>query len=109
MQKTLQAQFVDGASLAANYDSEPVKLSNATGYSVQLAWTGTPVGDFTLQASNDGGSTWSTITGTTVAAGGVAGSHVYNTGDAYYWEVRVHYESGSSSGTLSGWFAKKGM
>lgn len=45
--------LLDAQSMGASFNSDPVKIKNFKGYSVQLACSGSPSGAFKLQASND--------------------------------------------------------
>lgn len=112
-------EFIDAQSMGASFNSNPVFVANREGYSIQLVWTGTPTGDFTLQGSNDYGqlngdgtwtqiTNWDTITDSTKAAGGAAGSHTYNVSDVYYRHVRVVYTRSGSTGTVDGRIQTKG-
>ncbi len=93
-------------------NSQPITISQAFGFSVQVFWTGTPVGNWTLQGSCDAGyieangtvtgvSHWSTIANSTVAAGGAAGDFVVNYEGSYFRWVRVVYTASSSTGTIT--------
>lgn len=106
------ATRTDAPSLAATYTSAAFGLEHMDGYSIQIVWTGTPTGDFKLQASNNAfmdntglqenpSATWEDISGTTVAAGGAVGNHMYNASAAYYKAVRYVYTRSSSTGAAT--------
>jgi hypothetical protein len=101
--------------------SQPFKLLNFTGYSIQLTTTGATVtGTFKLQASNDkedGTSNTSTYVPTnwtdiadsssTVSA---AGTVLWNNGNAFYRWVRIVWtESGTATGTVTARAQGKGI
>lgn len=110
----------DALDLSGSDQTAAISLKFRRGYSISLSWTGTaPTGDFKLQASNDAfrgesadlensGATWIDITGSTQAAGGAAGTHVWNVSDAYYQAVRVVYDRTSGTGSCSVDFFGKG-
>ena len=101
-----------GTDMSGNLASTPIRLDQHYGFTIQLAWTGTPVGNFTLEASNDNGSIepnntidnvthWTTIANSSSAAGGAASNLMYNVNLAFYRWVRVVYTATSGSGTLT--------
>lgn len=102
-------------SLAADAASDPVSIESMPQYAVQLVFTGTPTGTFSLQGSNDGGqfdgqtltgvSNWTTISTQAVAA---AGNHMWNVANAGYRWVRVIYTATSGTGSVTGRFQGKG-
>lgn len=105
--------------LSGNDNTSALTLRFRTGYSISLSWTGSPVGNFKLQGSNNAfrgessdlensSATWVEITGSTQAAGGGSGTHIWNVSEAYYQAVRVVYESSSGTGTCSISFFAKG-
>lgn len=106
-----------GDSLGGDLASDPVNLYKVESYAVQVIWTGTPVGDFKLQASCDQGedeigtgvTNWDDISGAVQAAGGAAGSVIINNTltPGYNW-LRLIYDRTSSTGTVSAKFNGKG-
>lgn len=98
-------------SLATSTTLKPIWLGHIANYSIQLVFTGTPAGAFSLQASNDVGNPhatadtqmyatvthWTDITGSSqvVAA---AGNHMWNVENTGYAWVRVVWTA-SGSGT----------
>lgn len=101
--------------------SQAVALSQTFGFSVQIFWTGSPVGNWSLQGSCDPGyieangrvdgvSHWSTIANSTTAAGGVAGDFVINFEGSYFRWFRAVYTATSGTGTItSATFNTKGV
>lgn len=101
-------------NLAVNQNMPPVWLGHIVNYSIQLVFTGTPGGNFKLQASNDRGNinaqypanqdagvvNWTDIADSafTVSAAGNVMWDVQNAG--YNW-VRVVWTQTSGSGTLT--------
>lgn len=101
-------------SLATSTVLPPVYVGEAYNYSIQLVFTGTPGGSFSLQASNDTGSidathpdvsthgvmNWTDVQDSpvTVAA---AGDLMYDVRIAGYNYVRVIYTRTSGTGTIT--------
>ncbi|RLD04568.1 MAG: hypothetical protein DRI65_10435 [Chloroflexota bacterium] len=78
-------------------------------YSFQIYWSGTPVGDFTIEQSLDG-TNWETLTGSTLAAGGAAGSHIFEVSSARQMRfVRLYYTRTGSTGVVNGVANKSGF
>lgn len=104
-------------SNAALY-SEPFRLTNMEGYSIQLVTTGATVtGAFKLQASNDKSrfpefttdipTNWTDVDGSSTSVT-VAGSVMWNANGAYYNWVRVVWtESGAAAGNVTGRYVGK--
>lgn len=82
--------------------STELNIKQAKCFAIQAVWTGDASGNFDLEASCDANDTaptnWATISDTTVAAGGEAGSHIYNVTDAGYSWVRLTYTNLSGTG-----------
>lgn len=100
-----------GVSLAVNYTSPWIPLIRNVSYSFQATWTGSPVGNFSLQSSDDSAANISvtptnpsTVAGSTSAAGGAAGDLTIayqGAGPVPYNWVRFLYTSTSGTGTLT--------
>lgn len=112
IQKSLLAGMSAVAMTSTNtITSAPFRLEHLHGFSLQAVWTGTPAGNFKLQGSNDLGSydgevvsgvtNWTDIPSSTVAAGGAAGSTLWNIDGAHYRWMRLSYTNTSSTGTLT--------
>lgn len=119
--ETLHFTLETDLSLAATVSSRPIKMDRFSKISVQAVWaTGSsPVGNFTLQVCNDEGrmqndgtvtglTSWDTITGSTVAAGGAAGSNTWDVQTAARW-MRVTYTRASGSTTVTYRVSAKGV
>lgn len=72
------------------------RVSSLKAFSIALRWTGTPVGNFQLQASHDG-TNWFDRGGP-ISAGGAAGDHLFEEPEAFFNNVRIDYARGSSTG-----------
>lgn len=107
-------EFVVSASLGASYTSPVINGNLYSGGSVQLIWTGAPVGDFTFQMSNqpdandpERGSNvtdWTTLASSTQAAGGAAGDFAYILAPKNWKWSRFVYTRTSGTGTLKAYF-----
>lgn len=99
--------------LGASSNLRPLWLGHICNYAIQLVFTGSPVGAFKLQCSNDpgmpdGGSTpqalsvtnWTDISGSSQSIS-AAGNIVWNVENAGYTWVRVAYTFTSGIGSLS--------
>lgn len=97
----------NNADMSGSLNSTPFLLDQNYGYSIQLTWTGTSVGTFTLQLSNDVGTdqfgagvtNWTTLANSSNAVS-AAGTLAYNVNLAFYKWVRVVYTR-TSGGTAS--------
>ena len=120
-----------GLSMGVDAVSQGVDLQYFYAHSIQAYWTGSPVGTFKLQVSNDtvvmdqegiamaGGYTvptsmssqvvnWSDYTGT-LSSTTVGSPVMWNSGQAAYRWVRVAYTAATASGTLTVNFFGKGV
>ena len=98
-------------SLSADFTSATIDARYYQHVTIQLIWTGTPTGNFTIEVSNDEGpipTNWVTVASSTQAAGGAAGSKNYEPSGGYAW-YRVFYDSSSSTGTLTANACLKGF
>lgn len=106
-------------SLAASASSDPILMEQELFVSIQAEWTGSPVGDFTIETSCDDGSfpvgspvtgltNWTTYTGSLQAAGGSTGTFVWRIANNPDKWIRLKFTSTSGSGTLTGRFNGKG-
>lgn len=93
--------------------TRPLWLGHICNYAIQLVFTGSPVGTFNLQCSNDPGlpdggltpqasgvTNWTDITGSSQGIS-AAGNIVWNVENAGYTWVRVNYVATSGTGSLS--------
>lgn len=114
MKTFLKASLFSGnQDMTGALTSQAIALTQVDNVAVQLAWTGSPTGTFTVQGSIDyvplpgGGSslnagTWTTITlPTTAATGGAAGTLLINMNDLGFPWMRVVYTPTSGTGTLT--------
>lgn len=108
-------------SMATSFNSTPVWLGHICNYSIQLVFTGAPVGTFKLQASDDYGNpslaptqqyqgvvNWTDITGSPqpIAA---AGNHMWTVANAGYRWVRFVWTGTGAATLTSARFNVKGV
>lgn len=97
---------------ASDLMSVAIPIIEDVGFSVQLFWTGSPVGNWSIQGSCDPGhiepggavtgvTHWSTVANSTAAAGGSAGDFVQNYIGTYFRWFRVVYIHTSGTGTIT--------
>ena len=103
-----------GTDLSTNQTSYDLFLSNIFNYSIQLVFTGSPVGTFKLQCSNDQGNPvtptqteqnsgvvhWTDVASSSTSVSG-AGNILFDVQNTGYRWVRVVYTASSGSGTLT--------
>lgn len=98
---TSNEKILSAQSLTASFETTPVNLSEAIGYSFQAVFSGTPNGAFKLQASNDDNGSptnWSDIASSSVTVS-AAGSAMWNNDGAHYQWVRIVYTFTSGTGS----------
>lgn len=115
-----QVQIVTNGDMSqATVVSSGIDLRHIEVGSVQAEWTGAPVGDFTIEISNDivaVGLTnpsqfvtnWTTYTGSTQAAGGGSGNWVWDIANIGYRWIRLKYTKTSGTGTVNAVWCGKG-
>lgn len=104
--------------MSTSFKTIGIDLNQTVLYSIEAVWTGTPVGSFNLEVSNDivpinpsAGNpvgadpaglvvNWVTYTGSATAVSG-AGNFLWNVLEAGYRWVRVSYTAASGSGTAT--------
>lgn len=90
-------------SLGASFSTAPKTMdAKVSGYSVQLIYTGAPVGTFSLECSNDGAN-WDTVPDTTVAIS-AAGTTLYNVAAVFYKFARIKFVRTSGTGSMDAYF-----
>lgn len=113
-------KIVTVGDMSSSINSIGINVRQFALCSIQAVWTGSPVGNFTVQTSNDivpisAGSdpasnvvNWTTYTGSSSAAGGSAGDLMYVLDFSPYAWIRLAYTSTSGTGTLNSTFLGKG-
>lgn len=118
---------IDGYISSAAITSDPIFLAHVYGYAIAVSWpsTGTPVGSFVLQASNDVERAysqglpegvpdpkllnWVNIIPDTTINSSAGSPGLWNISNAMYRWVRIVYTPSSGSITLSAKVLVKGM
>lgn len=114
------APIMTAVSLGATVASDPILMKQEYICSIQAVWTGTPVGNFTIETTCDVGSVesdgsvtgltnWDTYTGSTQAAGGGSGSFTWRLNSVPDAWVRLKYTRSSSTGSVTARFNAKGV
>lgn len=94
--------------MSGNITSSETDVSYLDNIGIQLIFTGTPTGTFSVEGSNDG-ATWTALDfGTTIAASGAAGSHLLNINQCPYMKLRTVFTFVSSTGSLDAYISGKG-
>lgn len=110
------------ANLGQSWTSPAINLSHIINYSIQLSWTGSPVGVLKLQCSNDKPAGLDTVTSGAVNVStwtdiadsdqivNAAGNHTWQAPSVGYMWVRVVWTPTSGTGTLvTARFTAKGV
>lgn len=116
MQQSNEAIVVAG-DMSGNIFSIPVNVNQIYLYSIQVVWTGTPVGNFTVEASDDPGTdqlgtgvvNWTTMANSQIPTLGDSGDWLFRGLNVSEKWVRLKYTAGSSSGILNARFNAKGV
>lgn len=107
-------QLVSSGVLGVNYTSSVVDLQQVWVFSLQASWTGSPIGEFKLQASNDiipvinnqdypvtPPVVWTTISGSVNSTTALSSaSYVWNIDSPAYRWVRLSYVASTATGVL---------
>jgi hypothetical protein len=112
--------FIVAQSMASTINSVAMSLEFQDNAYFNLIWSGSPVGIFNVQTSNDHqqdgngnvqvAGTWETITlsNPITAAGSADSAGIVVAGIAAPW-IRIQYVASSGSGTLDAYFSAKGI
>lgn len=103
---------ITNASMATNITSSVSVIQNISRIGYDISWTGTPVGNFSVQVSDtysqnaDGTvnntGTWTTLPlSAATAASGSSGNGAIDLQGLSFYAIRLIYAAGSSSGTLN--------
>lgn len=102
-------QLFTDQTMGGHATSESILLENQVGvYTVQSIWTGAPVGNLILEATNKESATDDDYTTVhTLSVSGGAGDLLINAYKPGYKYARVRYERTSGTGTLNCFFVAK--
>lgn len=101
-------------SMGASFTTDAVYLAHIADFAIQLVFTGSPAGTFTLEASCDKGiedktlggwnangvSNWSTVLDSDQIIS-AAGTHMWNIQNCGYRWVRINFTRSGSTGSLT--------
>lgn len=99
--------IVDG-DMSSNITSPSSNILYQDRAGYQLVWTGTPVGTFSVEVSNDE-TTWTELTLTTAITGGGAADNAFIDVETAAKYVRVVWTASSSTGTLQAHITSKSI
>lgn len=104
--KTIELFKVD--DMSGNIASDIIPTQYESNIGIQLLFTGSPIGSFTIDASNDS-TNWESMTFSegAIAVSG-AGSHALSIKGFGFKYLRVVYVFSSGTGSLSGTLTAKG-
>lgn len=110
---------VTAGSMAASITSLVTNIQYMDDVVYQIQWTGTPVGTFTVQVSEDyqqsGGTvlnagTWTTLTlSSAITAAGSADQAILDLNQLPYSWIRLVYTRTSGTGTLNAYISAKAV
>lgn len=107
--------LLDRASMAADATSDAVLIDQIYGYTCQCIYTGSPVGNLKIQATNElpndhteVPTTWNDLSTLTVAISASGSTMVSPVQGQFYKYFRVKYERTSGSGNLTVRYFGKG-
>lgn len=102
--KFANEKILEAKSMTLSFQSIPVQLDQIYGFNLHAIFTGSPIGTFKLQASNDDVplasqiSNWIDISGSSQAII-ASGSVMWNYNGAFYRWVKVVYTAAGGSGS----------
>lgn len=111
--------LISAQSMAASFNSDPVDVRNLIVGSIQIVFTGAPVGSVKLQSSNDAiqfldqpgiqpaATNWTDVDSSTLAIS-AAGTIMYNLTSIGYDQLRVVYTRTSGTGVMNARMVGKG-
>lgn len=103
-------KIFDAGDMSGNLTSETIPCERLDNVAVQLMWTGTPTGDFFVDARISEDAPWTELDlDPAVVAGGSASDWIMSFGQTPYSELRVRYVRSSGSGELTGWARAKAL
>lgn len=94
------------ADMAINQQTRPIQLDQIFGAAVQASWSGAPVGELTVQVSDDDGVkgpiiNWSGLSGTAADPVGTPDNYAWNLDSVNHRWARLVYVAVTGSGILN--------
>lgn len=101
-------QIVTSGDMSGNITSDTIGVERLDNVGIQLQWTGTPTGDFFVDARIHEDAPWTELSiSPSVAASGSASDWLISLTQIPYSELRVRYERSAGTGTLEAWLMAK--
>lgn len=100
-------QIINAAGMTGNFTSDEFTAENIQNLAVFLYWTGSPVGEFFLEASPDSGSNWSRLVLPQTATTSGKTSHLINVPNIGFTLCRVAFTFTSGTGAGFGYWGGK--
>lgn len=108
-------QLVSGATIGVGFVSSVVDLQQVWIYSLQASWTGSPIGEFKIQASNDvrpeavdrpvpyfAPTNWTVVGGSISSTTAISSSNfMWNVDSPAYRWIRLVYVAQTATGVLT--------
>lgn len=86
-------------TITESFPSPQIDIRHCMTYSMVFKWLGSPIGNVSVEISNDG-KLWNVLPQSVQSTAGEAGEHVVNVVGAGYMFVRGYYEHISGVGTI---------
>jgi hypothetical protein len=102
------AELVVDGDMSGDITSASTNILHTDRVGYQLVWTGTPVGTFSVEVSNDD-TTWAELTLSTEITGGGAADNAFIDVETAAKFVRVKWTNSSSTGTLQAHITAKSI
>jgi hypothetical protein len=102
----LPYKIIDAGDMSGNLTSSVTDIQYMDNICMELVWTGTPTGSFSVEGSLTGDN-WIAISLTPSAPSGSAGSALLDMNQLSFPKIRIVYTATSGSGTLNAWIGGK--
>lgn len=101
-------KIISAGDMSADITGPLTNVSTLDNLGIQLSWSGSPTGNFFIDATLDGGTTWTplSLSPAPVASGG-AGNWYVDLNQIAFSGVRVRYARTSGTGTLTAYISGK--
>lgn len=112
--KVVTDKIIESQNMANSFTSSHILLDQIYGYSLHAVYSGSPVGTFKLQVSNqdvqlrESVTEWTDLGSSSVSVS-ASGSNMWNISDAFYRWVRVVYTKTSGTGSCTITMTSKGI
>lgn len=96
----------DAVAMTSTSQSTAADAGPFNNWSMSFVWTGTPTGTVTVETSPNG-TNWVTLSGSSQATGGAAGSFTVNQSGSGHRYIRGVYTFTSGTGSITTYFTGK--